>query len=131
MPLELLNAGFFVVHSLWMVFNCVGWIWRRTRPWHLLTMALTAASWLLLGIRYGWGYCPCTDWHWRVREQLGYVDPPSYTELLIEQLLRVDVSTRTADVLTVAVFAVAAILTVILNLRDWRRANQRVGHRAG
>ncbi len=125
MPLELLNVGFFVVHSLWMVFNCLGWIWRRTRPWHLLTMALTAGSWFLLGIRYGWGYCPCTDWHWQVRERLGYVDPPSYTELLIEQLLRIDVTTRTADVLTVAVFAVAAVLTVVLNLRDGRRPRQR------
>jgi hypothetical protein len=120
-PLETLNVAFFVVHSLWIGFNCVGWIWRRTRPWHLLTLTLTAASWFVLGIRFGWGYCPCTDWHWQVRERLGYVDPPSYTELLIEEVLRVDVSTRTADVLTVAVFAVTVVLSVVLNLRDRRR----------
>lgn len=124
MPLELLNILFFVVHGLWIVFNCVGWIWRRTRPWHLLTMALTAGSWLVLGARYGWGYCPCTDWHWQVRERLGHVDPPSYTELLIERMLRVDVSTRTADVLTVAVFLAAVILGAGLSLRDRHRAGR-------
>ena len=120
-PLEALNVAFFVVHSLWIGFNCVGWIWRRTRPWHLLTLTLTAASWFVLGIRYGWGYCPCTDWHWQIRERLGYRDPPSYTELLIEEALRLDVTTRTADVLTVAVFAVTVVLSVVLNLRDRRR----------
>ena len=120
-PLETLNVAFFVVHSLWIGFNCVGWIWRRTRPWHLLTLALTAASWFVLGIRYGWGFCPCTDWHWQIRERLGYRDPPSYTELLIEEVLRLDVTTRTADVLTVAVFAVTVVLSVVLNLRDRRR----------
>jgi hypothetical protein len=68
--LEALNVAFFVVHGAWTVFNCVGWAWRRTRRLHLIAVGLTAASWVGLGARYGWGYCPCTDWHWQVREQL-------------------------------------------------------------
>ena len=55
---ETLNVGFFVFHTAWIVFNCVGWAWRRTRRWHLATVSLTALSWFGLGIRYGWGYCP-------------------------------------------------------------------------
>ena len=73
---ETLNTGFFVVHTAWIVFTCVGWIWKRTRPWQLMTVALSALSWFGLGVWYGWGYCPCTDWHWQVRTRLGVVDPP-------------------------------------------------------
>lgn len=118
---ELLNILFFVVHTVWMIFNCVGWIWRRSRPWHLASLVLTGLSWFGLGIWYGWGYCPCTDWHWQVRERLGYQDPPSYTELLMEELTGLEVSTPTANLITVSVFAAALVLSVVLNVRDWRR----------
>lgn len=115
-----LNVGFFVLHTSWVVFNCVGWIWRRTRPWHLATMALTAVSWFGLGVYYGWGYCPCTDWHWQVRARMGFDDPPSYIQLLISELTGLDISTAWADAVTVSVFGLAAVLSVVLNLRDWR-----------
>ena len=115
---EALNVGFFVVHTLWMTFNCVGWIWRRTRPWHLATMAMTAASWVGLGAFYGWGYCPCTDWHWAVRARLGFVDPPSYTELLFETLTGLEVTTAVADAVTLGVFVVAVALSIGLSIRD-------------
>ena len=62
---SILNGLFFVFHTAWIAFNCVGWIWRRTRPWQLATVSLTALSWFGLGVWYGWGYCPCTDWHGR------------------------------------------------------------------
>ena len=79
---SILNGLFFVFHTAWIAFNCVGWIWRRTRPWQLATVSLTALSWFGLGVWYGWGYCPCTDWHWQVRARLGHQDPPSYIQLL-------------------------------------------------
>jgi len=113
-----LNVLFFVFHTLWMVFNCVGWIWRRTRPWHLATVTLTGLSWFVLGIWYGWGYCPCTDWHWQVRERLGYVDPPSYTQLLFTELTGIDVGTAAANLVTVLVFATVLVLSVVLNVKD-------------
>jgi hypothetical protein len=116
-----LNILFFAFHTLWMVFNCVGWIWRRTRRWHLATLTLTGLSWFLLGIWFGWGYCPFTDWHWTVRERLGYVDPPSYTQLLITQLTGMDVGTPVANAMTVLVFAAALVLSVVLNVKDWTR----------
>jgi Protein of Unknown function (DUF2784) len=115
-----LNVGFFVFHSCWMVFNAIGWAWRRTRRWHLATMALTALSWFGLGAWYGWGYCPCTDWHWQVRERLGYVDPPSYTQLLITELTGLPVSRAWADGITLGVFVSAAALSVWLNVKDGR-----------
>lgn len=113
-----LNVAFFVVHTAWMLFNCAGWAWRRTRRLHLITVGLTAGSWFGLGAWYGWGYCPCTDWHWQVRERLGYVDPPSYTEMLFETLTGIEVASRTADIATVSLFALAAALSLWLNLHD-------------
>ncbi|MGH9175169.1 MAG: DUF2784 domain-containing protein [Vicinamibacterales bacterium] len=115
---QALNIGFFVFHTSWIAFNCVGWIWRRTRPWHLATVALTAASWFGLGISYGWGYCPCTDWHWQVRARMGFRDPPSYIQLLIAELTGIDVPTGWADALTVSVFGLSAAISVVLSVRD-------------
>lgn len=118
---QALNIGFFVFHTSWVVFNCVGWIWRRTRPWHLATIALTAVSWFGLGIYYGWGYCPCTDWHWQVRARMGYRDPPSYIQLLIAELTGLDVPSGLADAITAGVFGLTAVITIVLNVRDRRR----------
>ena len=112
-----LNVFIFVFHTAWVLFNCLGWIWRRTRRWNLATLTVTGLSWFVLGIWYGWGYCPCTDWHWQVRERLGFVDPPSYTQLLMTELTGIDVSTGTANIITVTVFAVSLLLSIVLNVK--------------
>jgi len=121
---QALNIGFFVFHTAWVVFNCAGWIWRRTRPWQLATVSLTALSWVGLGAWYGWGYCPCTDWHWQVRARLGLDNPPSYVQLLIREIAGVDPGPQVANVLAVAALGVSAVLGVWLTIRD------RARHRA-
>jgi len=117
---EALDIGFFVAHTSWIIFICIGWIWRRTRRWHLAAIALTALSWFGLGVWYGWGYCPLTDWHWQVRERLGHRDPASYTQLLLAELTGLDLTPAWADGLTVTMFAVALVLSGALNIRDRR-----------
>jgi hypothetical protein len=124
-----LNVGFFAFHTLWIAFNLVGWIGQTTRPWHLAAVSLTALSWFGLGIWYGWGYCPCTDWHWDVRARLGLDSPPSYVQLLIREVMGIDVLPRTADILTLAVFLAVAWISVALNIRDHVRAEGK-GQRA-
>lgn len=121
---EALNPGFFIGHTSWIIFICIGWIWRRTRRWHLAAIALTALSWFGLGVWYGWGYCPFTDWHWQVRDRLGYRDPASYTQLLLAELTGLDLTPAWADALTVSIFAIAMVLSVALNFRD-RRPGKR------
>ncbi|MGM0945845.1 MAG: DUF2784 domain-containing protein [Bacteroidota bacterium] len=80
---------FFVIfHSALILFNLLGWIWRKTRKAHLITISLTLLSWGFLGIWWGWGYCPLTDWHWQVLEQLGTHNPPnSYISYLLDRVL--------------------------------------------
>jgi len=44
---------------------------EKTRKANLILLLLTGLSWFGLGIFYGWGYCPLTDWHWKVLRELG------------------------------------------------------------
>ena len=115
-----LNIAFFVLHTSWIAFNCLGWMWRRTRRWHLAAVSLTALSWVGLGVRYGWGYCPLTDWHWEVRARLGHHDPPSYIQLLIREVSGIDLGPIAADALAVITLAAVTLLSVVLHGRDRR-----------
>jgi hypothetical protein len=115
---ELLNIALFVFHTAWLVFTCIGWAWRRTRRWQLATVTLTALSWFGLGYWYGWGYCPATDWHWQIRARLGYDDPPTYVQLLIREMTGIHLDTWTSNALSLTVLLTAAILTIVLNIRD-------------
>jgi hypothetical protein len=87
-------------------------------------VSLTALSWFGLGVWYGWGYCPCTDWHWQIRARLGYHDPPSYIQLLIRELTGIQVSPGPANALALVTLAVVALLGVVLNLRDVRHERE-------
>jgi hypothetical protein len=118
---DALNIAFFVFHTAWIAFNCLGWISRRTRPWQLATLSLTALSWFGLGIWYGWGYCPCTDWHWQVRARLGFNDPPSYIQVLLRNVIGIELGEDAANALAVVTLATAAVLGVTLTIRSRQR----------
>jgi Protein of Unknown function (DUF2784) len=114
--LVFLNIFFFLFHTVFTVFNMVGWMFTRTRKLHLITMALTAFSWFVLGIWYGWGYCFCTDWHWQVREALGYHDhSSSYIHFLLLKLTGLDFDPQLVDMGTGIVFAVSLMASLWVN----------------
>ena len=120
-----LNIFFFVFHSSLIIFNLFGWIWKKTRLANLIVILLTAFSWTILGIWYGFGFCPCTDWHWQVREKLGYFDmPSSYTKFLIDSLTGLDVKETLVDTLAVTLLALALVASVFTNLRDWKKKRE-------
>ncbi|WP_350356651.1 DUF2784 domain-containing protein [Fodinibius salicampi] len=123
---ELLNIFFLFFHTAWMLFNLFGWIWKRVRKWNLLSLLLTAFSWFGLGIWYGLGYCPCTHWHWLVRRELGYTNmPSSYIKFLIQELTAMNISAVAVDWLTGVSFGLALILSVALNIRDYKQNRRR------
>ncbi len=124
--LHFLNYFFFAFHTAFTLFNIVGWLFRKTRKWHLVTMILTALSWFVLGIWYGFGYCACTDWHWDVREQLGYHDQQrSYIHFLVLKLTGINVDEGLVDTVTLVVFIACFILTILLNIMDGKRKTLR------
>ena len=117
-----LDKFFFVFHSTLIVFNLLGWIWKKTRLANLIVIVLTFLSWFILGIWYGFGYCPSTDWHWLVRKKMGYYDLPStYTKFLIDSLTGWDVNPELVKILTVLLLAIALFASVWTNVRGWRK----------
>jgi len=105
-----------------MVFIIFGWIWRKTRVANLIVVLLTVFSWCILGIWYGFGFCPSTEWHWQVRMKLGYYDlPNSYTKFLVDSLTGLDMSQKLVDIFAVLFLVMALLATMITNVRDWRK----------
>jgi len=120
-----LDKFFFVFHTSLIFFNLFGWAWKKTRLAHLVVISLTALSWFGLGIWYGFGYCPSTDWHWQVRTRLGYYDlPDSYLQFLFEHLTGKTVSAQLVDIVAVSALFLALGISVFINYQDWRRRSR-------
>jgi len=118
----LLDRFFFGFHSALVVFILFGWMWRRTRLTHLVVASLTAFSWFVLGIWYGFGFCPSTEWHWQVRMKLGHDDmPDSYIQFLVVSMTGLDVDVKWVDSVTLVLFLVALFASVMTNLRRRER----------
>ncbi len=120
-----LDKFFFVFHSTLIVFNLLGWVWKKTRLANPIVILLTFLSWFILGIWYGFGYCPSTDWHWLVRKKMGYYDLPStYTKFLIDSLTGWDVNPELVEILTILLLALALFASVWTNVRGWRKSKK-------
>jgi len=124
----LLDIFFLVFHGSLIVFILTGWIWKSTRRLHLLVMGLTSLSWFGLGLFYGIGYCPSTDWHWQVKRARGEAGlPNSYVKYYVDRLTGLSWDPHLVDV-TVLLLGLAALgLSIGLNWRDWRRSVRKEG----
>jgi hypothetical protein len=119
----ILDIAFFVFHASLIAFILIGWIWMNTRRLHLLVIGLTILSWFGLGLFYGIGYCPSTDWHWRVKTARGEIGlPNSYVKYYVDLLTGLSWDPGVVDT-TVLIIGLAALgLSIILNWRDWHRS---------
>ena len=118
----LLDKFFFAFHTCIIVFELSGWAWKKTRVANLVLILITAFSWFILGIWYGFGYCFCTDWHYRIRIKLGYNDmPSSYVKFLIDSLSGLDMNAMLIDIFTFAFFFLALIASIATNVQDLRK----------
>lgn len=116
-----LNYFFVIFHGSLVLFNITGWAFKRTRRIHLYTISLTILSWVGLGLMYGWGYCPCTDWHWDVKRHLGEQNlPASYIKYYADYLTGMNWDAFIIDIGTAAVGISAFLLSVWFNWRDWK-----------
>ncbi len=116
-----LDWFFVFFHTGLIAFNVTGWIWKRTRGVHLAVLTLTCFSWFGLGFFYGFGYCPCTDWHWQVKRALGEVDLPlSYAKYYLDKLTGLDWDPTLVDGAVAVSGLVALAASIGLNWRDRR-----------
>lgn len=114
--LELADYFFLVFHTGLILFNLTGWIWRPLRKWHLACIILTLASWGILGIWYGLGYCPLTDWHWGILRQRGVTDlPSSYISYLLDRLLGLSLPESIVDSLTLGFAVLSLAISIKVN----------------
>ena len=119
---KLIDNFFIIFHTLYALFNVLGWWWKKTRRLNLLLLFITAFSWFILVIWYGIGYCPLTEWHWQVRERLGYFDMPySYIKFLLDTWTGLDWNPIVVDMVTAISFCSAFLISLILNIKDWKK----------
>ena len=124
---RILDIFFVVFHTSLTLFNLFGWIWKKTRLANMITLELTGASWLFLGLIVGMlGYCPLTDWHFDILEKLGKTDlPTSYIKYLVDRLTGLDVNQIIVDKATLYGFIAALAVSIFLNIRDFRKKRQK------
>ena len=124
--MKFLDIFFTVFHTCLVLFNLFGWIWKKTRLLNLIVLLLTAGSWLILGIFYGFGYCPLTDWHFNILSNLGYSNlPDSYLSFLFTRLSGLPMQQTLVDAVTLWGLIIALIISLYLNLRHWLRSAGR------
>lgn len=122
---QVTDIFFFVFHISLIFFNLFGWIFKPLRRWNLLTLGLTAFSWFVLGIFYGFGYCFLTDWHWQIRERLGYpTNSNSYIHFLLTTLFPITISEDVVNRLTAILFFGALILSIVSNVLPQRKKSR-------
>jgi hypothetical protein len=120
---RIIDIIFVIFHTILIFFNLAGWIWKKTRKLNLITLALTGASWLFLGMIVGIpGYCPLTDWHFRALQKLGESNlPESYIKYLADRITGFNFNAVTIDRLTLYLFLSAILISLVLNIRDFSR----------
>jgi len=114
--LELFDILLFCLHLIIISFNLFAWIWKKARRAHLIVVFGTLFSWLILGIKYGLGYCFLTDWQWEVKYKLGETNlPASFIKYFLDEYTFIQLSAGTVDLLTGLCFGVAIVLTLYFN----------------
>ena len=105
-----------IVHLFIVLFNLFAWIPKRTRRAHFIGILITAGSWFILGIWYGMGYCPVTEWQWNVKEKRGEQNlPDNFIEYYAEKITGIDFSPQLLNTVIAITFALAALLSVYVN----------------
>jgi len=114
--LQLLHYFFLVFHTIFILFNLFGWIWKKTRKWNFITLMLTLFSWIVVGVWKGFGYCFITDWHYDVLNKLGETDlPRSYIAYLIFKISGWLPNGNLVDAATIIGITLAVIASVWFN----------------
>lgn len=114
--LKLLDIFFTFLHLAIISFNLFAWIWKKTRRAHLIVAGVTLICWFILGIWYGWGYCPITDWQWQIKEKLGETNlPNSFVKYFADKITGKDLSPTLIDNITLYSFLIAIAFSVYFN----------------
>ncbi|MCX8064270.1 MAG: DUF2784 domain-containing protein [Candidatus Hydrogenedentes bacterium] len=102
-----------LIHILFIVFILVGWHFKGSRRIHFWSVVVVGVFWFICGFYYGFGYCPLTDYHWRIKEGLGEKDLPySFIEYVVERLSGVDFNTDIINYVTLSIFLFVFVVSL-------------------
>jgi hypothetical protein len=114
--LYFIDVLFTLLHIIIILFNLFGWIFPAARKAHFISIIITAFCWFVLGIWFGWGYCPLTDWQWHIKEQLGETNlPASFITWFANKTIGMRFSDTFINLITLLLFISAAIVSVYFN----------------
>lgn len=115
-----LNPLFHVVHIAIVSFVLLGWLIPETRFAHLVLCLLTLGSWFLLGRWMGVGYCPVSDWHWKLKESIGEGRPAvTYIAFLLRKVTGMDIDSNKVNQVVVCATIGITMISLALNLQRW------------
>ena len=106
---------FTLLHLIIILFNLFGWIFPATRRAHFICIVATAFCWFILGIWFGWGYCPVTDWQWSIKKQLGETNLPASFITYFVNKMGIHFGDASINILTLVLFILATIISVYVN----------------
>ncbi len=116
----LLNGLFHFFHVVLITFVMFGWLFPQLRLAHLVLVFLTLGSWFILGRWLGSGYCPITDWHWKIKDALGEGRPQgSYIHLVMQKITRQNFNSEAVDKVVLIGTLLLAGLSLIVSLNAW------------
>lgn len=129
MALRILDIFFTLIHLIIIGFNLLGWIWPKTRRAHLIVVAATAFCWVILGIWYGWGFCPVTEWQWQIKTRLGeHHLPDSFIKYYADKISGKDINSSLIDLVTAISFGLAALLSIYFNFFNRQTKSYQNGY---
>ncbi|MDR4987481.1 MAG: DUF2784 domain-containing protein [Bacteroidales bacterium] len=130
--LTLADIFFVVFHSALIIFILFGWLVPRLRTAHLICVLLTGGSWFILGLFYGIGYCPLTDWHWQVLHRMGETGlPVSYVQYILKRITGIGITASAADTLTLFGWLAALIIATYLRAADFLKRKRQQSQKPG
>lgn len=114
--LTALDFFYTIIHLVIVFFNLGGWAIPRFRKAHLIFVGITCFCWIILGIWYGFGYCPVTDWQWQVKHKLGETNlPSSFITYLLNNKLGLGINETLIINGTGLVFLAVILITLYVN----------------
>lgn len=120
--LQFLDHFLTVFHSAFVLFVLLGWMHPRTRKAHIVALVLTAIAWGLLGLKYGLGYCPLTDWQWDIKRELGETPlPNSFTKYIIDKITGLNTNAKLVDVATLVGLLFGITMATLSFVRSRKR----------
>lgn len=114
----LLNGLFHFFHIAIIIFLMTGWIFPQLRLAHLALILLTLGSWFILGRWLGRGYCPVSDWHWKIKEGLGTGRPSgTYIHFLLQHITGKEWESSSVDRAVIIWTLALAGISIVLNIK--------------